>query len=211
MKKLAKPIVSFILLGMFACAPQSSKIELQTGDLLFRGESGGQLSEAIDKVTQTSAETHFSHVGLVKIAEDEIFVLHASPVGGTCQVSLNDFLHPEGDSVVVIAYRIKENWQFAIPAAIERAETMLGKPYNFSYILSDTSHYCSEFIFRAFALDSLFTLNPMTFKDPQTGDYFPAWVDYYRKLGVDIPEGLPGCNPNGMAASEKLERLDIVN
>lgn len=208
MKKFA---MSFILLGMFACATQSPNIELQTGDLLFRGETSGQLSEAIDRVTQTAAETHFSHVGLVKIAKDEIYVLHASPVGGTCRVSLNDFLHPEGDSVVVIAYRLKENWQFAIPAAIERAETMLGKPYNFSYILSDTSHYCSEFIFRAFAPDSLFTLNPMTFKDPQTGDYFPAWVDYYRKLGVDIPEGLPGCNPNGMAASEKLEHLSVVD
>lgn len=210
MKNLSYTFISLLFFGIIACNSHSPETGLQTGDLLFRGESSGQLSEAIDRVTQTSAETHFSHVGLVKIAEDEIYVLHASPAGGTCRVSLNDFLHPEGDSVVVIAYRLKENWQFAIPTAIERAEQMLGKPYNFSYILSDTAHYCSEFIYSAFAPDSVFELNPMTFKDPQAGDYYPTWVDYYRKLGVDIPEGLPGCNPNGMAASEKLERLETI-
>jgi hypothetical protein len=49
----------------------------------------------------------------------------------------------------------------------------------------------------------------MTFKDPATGGYYPGWVDYYAKLGVAIPEGEPGCNPNGMAASAKLECLGV--
>jgi hypothetical protein len=87
---------------------------------------------------------------------------------------------------------------------------MLGKPYNFSYILSDSAHYCSEFIYRAFAPDSVFALAPMTFKDPQTGEFPEAWVEHYQKLGIEIPEGLPGCNPNGMAASERLERIGIL-
>ncbi|HBL74599.1 MAG: hypothetical protein A2W90_00230 [Bacteroidetes bacterium GWF2_42_66] len=182
-------------------------MELQSGDLLFRGETDGRLSKAIDRVTQTNEGTHFSHVGLVEAADNGITVLHASPVRGVCRVSLYEFLHPEGDSVEVVVYRLKKAWQPAIPRAVIRAGKMLGKPYNFSYILSDTAHYCSEFIYRAFASDSVFELNPMTFKDPQTGDFSPAWIDYYRELGLAIPEGLPGCNPNGMAASEKLERL----
>jgi hypothetical protein len=86
---------------------------------------------------------------------------------------------------------------------------MLGLPYNFSYVLSDSSHYCSEFIYSAFENDRVFKLNPMTFKDPATGGYYPGWVDYYAKLGVAIPEGEPGCNPNGMAASAKLECLGV--
>lgn len=211
MRKMKLLIFLLSLSGLFACQQHESQVELHSGDLLFRGSNSGNLSEAIDKVTQTSAETHFSHVGLVEVLDSGIFVLHASPVGGTCEVSIHEFLHPEGDSVTVVAYRLKDQWQRTILAAITKAKQMLGKPYNFTYILSDTAHYCSEFVYLAFARDSVFELNPMTFKDPKTGDFFPTWIDYYQKMGIDMPEGLPGCNPNGMAASPKLERLGKLN
>lgn len=199
-----------ILLGLSACVATSRKPALQTGDLLFQ-QSGSSLSDAIDKVTQTGAETHFSHVGLVETAGDgEVFVLHAAPRGGTCRVRLAEFMKAEGDSLETVAYRLREPFAKAIPAALAVARQMLGKPYNFTYQLSDTAHYCSEFIYKAFASDSIFSLNPMTFKDPATGDFYPTWVDYYAKLGVEIPEGEPGCNPNGMAASDRLECLGVI-
>ena len=211
MNILKLSILFLYLTGLSACTISGSQIKLQSGDLLFRGASSDNISEAIDKVTQTSAATHFSHVGMVEVLDSGIFVLHASPVGGTCEVSINEFLHPEGDSVTVVAYRLKDQWQAGIPDAIKKAKQLLGKPYNFSYILSDTAHYCSEFVYLAFADDSVFEMNPMTFKDPKTGDFFPAWVEYYQKMGLEIPEGLPGCNPNGLAASTKLKRLGKVN
>ena len=210
MKKFQGYIYLLVIVLMVSCMTNKQKIELKTGDLLFRGETGKDLSEAIDRVTQTDAATHFSHIGLVITNDDSVFVLHASTTGGTCQVSLSEFLYPKGDTVEVVAYRLKEPWQAAIPAAIKRAEKMLGKPYNFSYILSDSTHYCSEFIYRAFEPDSIFKLNPMTFKDPETGEFLPTWIEYYEKLGVNIPEGQPGCNPNGLAASDKLIRIGLV-
>ena len=184
-----------------------SNQKLQNGDLLFRETISAKLSKAIDEVTQTDKQTHFSHIGIVVLKNDSVFVLHASPVGGTCRISLNEFSNPEGDSVRVVVYRLKKDYRSSIPNAIEKAYSMLGKPYNFSYILSDDSHYCSEFIYRAFEADSIFKLNPMTFKNPATGEFSPTWLDYYKKQGVIIPEGQPGCNPNGMAASDKLERI----
>ena len=208
--KLGTSILFLSLASLFACIPPPPKIQLQSGDILFRGATSGQLSEAIDQVTQTSGATHFSHVGLVEVSDSGMVVLHASPDGGTCVVSLDEFLHPEGDSVMVVAYRLKEEWQKTIPAALAKAKQMLGKPYNFSYILSDTAHYCSEFVYLAFAADSVFTLEPMTFKDPATGNFPPAWVEYYQKMGLEIPEGQPGCNPNGLAASGKLERIGKI-
>lgn len=208
--RLKRYIIFLSLASLFACTPLAPKIQLQSGDILFRGATSGQLSEAIDKVTQTSGETHFSHVGLAEVSDSGMVVLHASPDGGTCVVSLREFLHPEGDSVMVVAYRLKKEWQSAIPAALAKARQMLGKPYNFSYIMSDTAHYCSEFVYLAFAADSVFTLEPMTFKDPATGNFPPAWVEYYQKMGLEIPEGLPGCNPNGMAASNKLDRIGEI-
>lgn len=202
-----------ILLGiiLFSCMENQPAMQLKSGDLLFQAATSGKLSSAIDKVTQTGDETHFSHVGMLQIDESgACFVLHAGIKDGSCRVTLEEFLKPEGDSVTTVVYRLKEPWQATIPAALAKASTMLGKPYNFSYVLSDSTLYCSEFIYKAFEADSVFKLNPMTFKDPATGDFFPTWIDFYTRLGMAIPEGQPGCNPNGMASSEKLERVGIL-
>lgn len=210
MSRLKQSIILLSLTSLFACTQPAPKIQLQSGDILFRGATSGKISEAIDKVTQTAEATHFSHVGLVEVSDTGVVVLHASPDGGTCVVSLNEFLHPEDDSVMVVAYRLKAESQKAIPAALTKAKQLLGKPYNFSYILSDSAHYCSEFVYLAFVSDSVFNLEPMTFKDPTTGNFPPAWVEYYQKMGIEIPEGQLGCNPNGMAASGKLKKLGEI-
>jgi len=209
--KLKLIFLLLLLTVFFACTKPSPKLKLQTGDILFREKSSENISEAIDQVTQTSGATHFSHVGMVEVSDTGVVVLHAFPEGGTCLVSLNEFLHPKGDSVTVIAYRLKDEWQKAIPEAIQKAHSMLGKPYNFSYVMSDTTYYCSEFVYLAFASDSVFTLEPMTFKDPATGSFPQTWIEYYQKMGIEIPEGKPGCNPNGLAASGKLEKLREIN
>ena len=44
----------------------------------------------------------------------------------------------------------------------------------------------------------------MTFKDPTTHQFFPAWVDYYKSLNMDIPEGKPGINPGSISTSNKI-------
>lgn len=203
-------ILLLLNFGMTTEAQQINPKRLKTGDLLFRETVSGKLSKAIDQVTQTENQTHFSHVGLAIVENDSVYVLHASPIGGTCQVSLTEFSQPDGDSALVSVYRLSEAYKTAIPNAVSKAKSLLGKPYNFSYVLSDTSHYCSEFIHLAFAKDSIFPLNPMTFKNPETNDFDSTWVEHYRRLKMKIPEGLPGCNPNGMAASEKLLNLGIL-
>ncbi|WP_430974305.1 YiiX/YebB-like N1pC/P60 family cysteine hydrolase [Sunxiuqinia rutila] len=209
-RKKYRLLMAFFMLGLSLNAQQIDAGKLQNGDLLFSEPVSGRLSEAIDQVTQTHKQTHFSHVGMAILENDAVYVLHASAEGGTCQVTLDQFLHPNGDSTQVTVYRLKPAFQKAIAPAIAKAKNLLGKPYNFSYVLSDTSHYCSEFIYRGFEEDSIFVLNPMTFKNPATSTFSPAWVAHYEKLSMDIPEGLPGCNPNGMAASEKLERLGLL-
>lgn len=210
MKQILSFIVVFFTGFGLLLARETPKVQLKPGDILFREAVTESLSEAIDKVTQTSAETHFSHVGLVDRHKGRLVVLHASPDGGSCRISITEFLHPKDKAVKVIAYRLSKTWQKTIPAALKAAREMLGKPYNFTYVMNDSSYYCSDFVYRAFAFDSIFTLNPMTFKDPSTGQFFPTWIEYYRKQGIDIPEGKPGCNPNGLAASDKLIRLGEI-
>lgn len=181
---------------------------MENGDLLFLENASGNLSKAIDEVTQTENATNYSHIALVEKSGEEIWVLHAAPEKGSERISLEDFKkYAENDSSQIIIYRIKKLHQSDFHKAVSQAKAMLGKPYNFTYILSDTAYYCSDFIHNAFLQDSVFHMEPMTFKDPETRQFHPTWIEFYQKQGIEIPEGMPGCNPNGMAASEKLEKL----
>ena len=51
----------------------------------------------------------------------------------------------------------------------------------------------------------------MTFKDPKTGKTNAFWEDFYAKKGLKVPEGELGCNPNGLAASDKLMRIKVLD
>ncbi|PRZ00271.1 permuted papain-like amidase YaeF/Yiix C92 family enzyme [Marinilabilia salmonicolor] len=187
------------------------KVSLRTGDLLFRGKTPSAFSTAIDDVTQTDAGKHFSHVGLAEVVDEEVFVIHAEGSRGVCREQLSDFMSdPEGNQLYVEAYRLKGDKKRVVDSALVRASSLIGEPYNYSYIIEDPGFYCSELIWYAFATDSVFSLEPMTFKDPATGEFHDGWRKHYSRLGIEIPEGLPGCNPNGMAASDRLDLLGVV-
>ena len=203
-------ILFSVITGNTQNRPTQFNNPLKTGDLLFCSSTSGELSKAIDQATQTGKETHFDHVGIIEIQDDTVWVLHAAPKKGVCRETIGQFLTSEKEKVTATTYRLKEKYSKAIPTAIQKAHSLLGQPYNYTYIIKDQGYYCSEYIYELFAADSIFTLNPMTFKNPRTGQFLSGWVDHYQKLGIPIPEGEPGCNPNGMAASEKLEMVGEV-
>lgn len=209
---LDKYILLLIITAMFfSGCDKKDEMSIRTGDLLFRGKTPSALSTAIDEVTQTEAGKHFSHVGLAEVVDGRIFVIHSDGSKGVCREALKNFMiDGGGDTLYVEAYRLKKNFRDAIPEAMERATALVGEPYNYTYIIEDSGYYCSELVWYAFAKDSVFSLDPMTFKDPESGTFHNGWVEHYEKLGVDIPEGLPGCNPNGMVGSDKLEYLGVV-
>jgi len=210
MNRIIKLIVVIIFSMGMSCSNKQSH-NFQSGDILFRGSLDSSLSQAIDAVTQTQQQHHYTHMGLVEVVNDTIWVIHAAPVKGVCRELLNDFSMPEGDSMLVGHYRIKNLDETTRINALKHAKSALGQPYNNTYILEDEGYYCSEFIHDAFVCDSVFKLNPMTFIDPESGDFHDGWIKHYAKLGIDIPEGQPGCNPNGIAANSRLEFLGILN
>jgi len=182
--------------------------DLKNGDLLFVTAKESGLSGAINNVTQKQKNASFDHIGILQKQGRSFFVLHAAPKGGSQKQSLNEFLKDQADDgQKVVIYRIKPNFQSAVPKAIEKANAMTGKPYNFNYILDENAYYCSDFIERAFREDHIFKLEPMTFIDPKTGKTNTFWQEFYLKKNLQVPEGEPGCNPNGLAASEKIERI----
>lgn len=185
---------------------------LQTGDLIFVGAKPDQLSGAINRVTQRQENAAFDHVGILEVSEETLFILHASPKKGSIREPLDSLVLEsiqKGKQLAI--YRISEEARPLIPDAIQHAKLLLGKPYNWSYVLNDSSLYCSDFVERAFRAGELFQLEPMTFKNPKTGEIDPFWEAYYNKLGMEVPEGKPGCNPNGLAANKNLNKLgDLI-
>lgn len=200
---------SAILIISFMLSCKNAQISgLDNGDLLFVTAKETGLSGAINKVTQKQKNASFDHIGIVEKNREGIFVLHAAPKGGSQKQKVKEFMKNQSDEgQKVIIYRLKPQYQNAVPTAIRKAESMLGKPYNFNYILDEHSYYCSDFIERAFREDHIFKLEPMTFMDPKTGTTNAFWQEFYRKKNLKVPEGEPGCNPNGLAASGKLERM----
>ncbi|MGE8556775.1 MAG: YiiX/YebB-like N1pC/P60 family cysteine hydrolase [Chryseobacterium jejuense] len=210
--KLKKGIVGgmwiLILMIMVQCNSYQSSIPLQNGDLLFVTAKETGLSGAINNVTQKQKAASFDHIGILEKEGRNMFVLHAAPKGGSQKQSLKDFIKDQKkDQQNVVVYRLKPEYQKSIPEAIEKANSMLGKPYNFNYILDEGSYYCSDFIERAFREDHIFKLEPMTFIDPKTRKINTFWEEFYTKKNLKVPEGEPGCNPNGLAGSEKIERV----
>ncbi|WP_430816135.1 YiiX/YebB-like N1pC/P60 family cysteine hydrolase [Carboxylicivirga sp. RSCT41] len=210
MNRIVRSVVIVLLILGMGCTDSDNHRRFQTGDILFRGRLNGSLSRAIDAVTQTGMEHHYTHMGIVELINDTVWVYHAAPVKGVCKELLADFCLANEDSVVVGHFRIKNGSKLMFDTALDRARQELGQPYNYSYILDDEGFYCSEYIYHLFEQDSVFKLNPMTFVDPSSGEFHSGWIRHYKDLGIEIPEGEPGCNPNGMAASENLEFLGRV-
>jgi len=195
-----------IVMFLMACEQKQANMEVRTGDILFRGSLNSELSKAINSVTQTHKATQYTHMGIVEVLDSMVWVYHAAPGKGVCRELLAEFVHPdETDSAVVGVYRLRHPFQEHIPNALDRAKKLIGQSYNYTYVLADDGYYCSEYIYEIWAKDSVFHLEPMTFKKPGTDLFHEGWIRHYTQLGIAIPEGKPGCNPNGMSASANLE------
>ena len=182
-------------------------MSIQTGDILFRTAINSELSRAINAVTQSGHDYNYTHMGIATVSNGETYVYHADPVHGVCCQPLALFRRSDQDQELSVdVFRLRPEHQALIPAALSIAQSLLGQPYNHSYIIGHEGHYCSEFIYQLFADAGLFTLEPMTFKQADSDTFHPGWISHYRELQLDIPEGQPGCNPNTMAMSKELIR-----
>ena len=207
--KLTVLIFSAFLL--FVQPTQAQTYTPRNGDLLFQDMDCGPLCDAIEKATDGVGGLDFSHMGLVYLTEnDAAFVIEA--IGGSVQMTpLEQFLHRSRDAKenpkVVVAH-IPDSLVDVSHQAVRIARSQLGVPYDAAFLPNNGKWYCSELIADAFnkaAGYTLFVDAPMTFKDPETGSFFPAWVEYYRELETRIPEGQPGCNPGGMSRAAFLK------
>ncbi|MDQ2178297.1 YiiX/YebB-like N1pC/P60 family cysteine hydrolase [Marinifilum sp. D714] len=185
---------------------KKTQFEFRKGDLIFQDLNSDSISEAIESVTGGEKKLNFSHVGIVDVdSKGDVYILEAISKG----VSLTplDSFVLRSNKVAIARLNTKLNTR--IEAAMTYGKSLLNFPYDNIYVMGDSTYYCSELIYEMFVntgdSTEVFQLNPMTFKDNQSGEYLPFWVEYYKNLGVEIPEGKPGLNPNGMFQSSNIE------
>lgn len=188
-----------VLTGLFSCKKQVYK----SGDLLFVDNTSSDLTKAINEVTKKEGSHNYTHVGICKVEGNKVYVYHAAPEKNVIKESLASFLDDREQSKIDL-YRVERIANKQLASAFKISDSLLGMPYDFAYIKGNDKMYCSELIFEMFKKDTLFKMNPMTFKNPSTGKFHKNWIAHYQKLGVAIPEGELGCNPNDMSKNERL-------
>lgn len=207
----------FVIIGLcfiYRVSMAYDNFKLKNGDLLFQDVNCGKFCDSIDGVTFGYKNTYVSHVAMVVDSESGK-IIEAS-TSGVHYTKLNNFLKAsidkDGEPRVMVG-RLNSKYQYLIPNALKFAESQIGKPYNVTFIPAhNQAFYCSELIANAFTYSDndkvIFPTYPMTFNDPSTKKLLPLWDNYYNKLGVKVPEGVPGTNPGRM--SRESDVLEII-
>jgi len=207
-------IIFFSLVLIMSCKNLNNN-ELREGDLLFQNLNCGELCEAIEAVTTGVDGKDFSHCALVVKINDSLKVIEA--IGSKVQLnSIETFYRRSGDldSVKNITVgRLKKQFQYLIPKTIFFAKQQISKDYDEEFLINNNKLYCSELIYESLKYANndkdFLTLEPMTFKNPKTNEFFLAWVNYYKTLNCQIPEGKLGINPGLISRSNKIEVVTI--
>ena len=211
--KCRKTAISFIFLFFIPlfCLKVFGQ-ELKTGDLIFQFEKteGSDFSKAITDATATLDSLKIVHVGIIEQIDQNYFVIEASPEEGVREIELSSFL--ESSPVIngqpaVIVKRLEID--FPVETTIRNARKLLGRNYDWTFLPDNEDIYCSELVYMSYT-DSegnhIFNSQPMNFR-ASDGSMPEFWTDLFSKLNMEVPEGLPGTNPNDLSKDSRLFTL----
>ena len=208
------PLFLILLIILNSCNEnKKSLFQLNHGDLLFQNTGSDTVDNAIKSVTATSFYKSYSHVGMAMQKDNKWFVLEAIPKQGVILTPLDKFLNrnkTKFNKYQTTVARLETNYNVYISDAITFGLDRINSPYDEFFSWDDSSYYCSELVYKMFSSQSLpkdsmpFNTNPMTFND-STGRPMLSWVNYYKNLNHEIPEGKIGTNPNLIASSPHIK------
>ena len=201
-RTLLSIFVAMALTALFAACGE----RLRTGDLVFVCADTTGMDAAISAATTDKSTCDYSHVGIIEACDSGTFVIDATPKYGVSRHPLQQF---EEENGTCHFYRLKgynneDEW-------LDKAKSYIGLPYDFYFLPDNGKFYCSELVSEV-CLDAdgnpIFEAQPMNFRaaDGTMPDY---WVNLFDSLGVEVPQGISGTNPNDLVQSGKLQRIDI--
>lgn len=198
-------------------------VAIQNGDLLFVGipldyqltDSTG-MDDAITSATGQEGEINLIHVAILEVDEnDSLWVIDATIKHGVDRhpfsVFTSDFTLKDGSLPVLQVKRLKDNTEAA--SYVENAKTFLGRDYDVYFSPDNDEQYCSELVRNAYTTSTgvyLFSEAPMNFKAPD-GSMPPYWEQLFGLLGVPVPQGVLGTNPQDMSKESCLESVGQIH
>ena len=203
MKTLIYIIGIFFLLT--SCYQQ--EFHPESGDLIFQVGIAGGMTEAIADATGGESDLSFTHVGIITVEPDGIYVLEAKSEPGVTMTPLQKFLDSsatiEGRPAAAIARITLPERRELATRAIGEAKKYLGQPYDDSFLPHNGKMYCSELVWECYLTgpksEHLFTARPMNFRTadgrlPQSGSTISQqWTNRYRRgPGHESPRHVPG-------------------
>ena len=191
------------------------KSVIKTCDLLFVTIPENSLKEDLSKDISLSIDNENDiciHVALLKNEiNEEIKVIEAETEDGVIYRSLKNFIemnYKKNPLKKFYIKRIKSTSEEVIIRWINEIEKLIGYKKH-SYLTSKDSLYCCELIYNVYKDNKnqpLFTENPMNFKDKE-GNFLQYWIEFYKKLNKEIPQGKMGITPHQMMQSKILFNL----
>lgn len=196
---------ALVLLIAWGCAQKPDG--LKNGDLIFVGipydyEVGsGSMSEAITAATGGEGPWNMIHVAIAEVKADSVWIIDATIARDVARrpldVFLKDFTLKDGSYPEFLVRRVKG---VDADAAVERAKEYVGRHYDFCFDPDNEDIYCSELVQITY-LDKdgnwVFESQPMNFLAPD-GTMPRYWEWLFDRLGMEIPQGVPGTNPQNM-------------
>ncbi|WP_181398949.1 YiiX/YebB-like N1pC/P60 family cysteine hydrolase [Apilactobacillus timberlakei] len=171
---------------------------MQNGDLLFVRSKNSKFEQMI--ADSTSQKHDYTHVGILIDKQ----VINATTKHGCIKQSLDEFVSEQKAPIDI--FRIM-NKRIDFDLIQQHAKSMLGLPYNHSFIQADKGLYCSELITEIFKDYHIFKLKPLNFG---TGEQVKYWKQYYQKLRLTLPTNELGSSPNSLVDSDKLKFVDKI-
>jgi hypothetical protein len=169
--------------------------ELRQGDLVF-GDSRSAQSNAI----QLATGSPWSHVGIVEVAPDGVFVVEA--IGRVSRTPWPAFRRRAGGRVLVL--RPREVGEPARERAVAAAKALLGRPYDARFGWGDDRIYCSELVVKAYERGAGVSLGKrQRLGDLRIGPLLPL----IRARWGRVPKDLVLVTPASLAEDRRLARV----
>lgn len=213
-----------ILVAAIAVFSACSHQAFRTGDLVFIGipaeynAETGSMDEAIVAATGRGS-LNIIHAAILEMAPEGPMIIDATLKYGVDRHPLDTMLAQfslgsEAQATYIVK-RLKKGFK---PEFIDAAKSFCGRGYDLYFLPDNEELYCTELIQRCYTAPdglSYFPSQPMNFKN-KDGEFPHYWHWLFDLLGMDIPQGLPGTNPQDMMDSPALVQvkgnlLDLVN
>ncbi len=204
------------LLMFVGCTPAQEGV--RTGDLVFvdipadYDLNTDSMSSAIAESTSGGAALMRVHVAILEVSADSTWIIDATIRHGVdrhpLDTFLTDFRLKDGSLPV---FEVKRPKVSAAEASrfVENAKKFLGQPYDVHFLPDNGAMYCSELVYNSYIARSgkhLFREVPMNWKGSD-GEIPVYWQELFALLGEEVPQGVPGTNPQEMAEEKCLETV----